>query len=248
MKRADQRKFHYIYKITRNDGSGKFYIGMHSTDDLDDGYFGSGQRLWKSINKHGKEKHSKEILEFLPSRKELKDRERELVNEELLGDKCCMNLKLGGDGGWDHIDTRGDKNPMRRAEVVEKVRAKAINPSVELRKLRSENMKRIRADMLIEPRVGKKHTDASKALMSVNRQGKGGWSKGLKLGPNSAETRERKRLAALVRSATRDMGELSRGKIKILKEVICPHCDLVGKGPNMTRFHFGKCKRNPNKA
>jgi hypothetical protein len=28
------------------------------------------------------------------------------VNEELLGDKLCMNLRLGGDGGggWDHID------------------------------------------------------------------------------------------------------------------------------------------------
>lgn len=34
--RADERKFHYIYKITRFDG--KYYIGMHSTDDLDDGY------------------------------------------------------------------------------------------------------------------------------------------------------------------------------------------------------------------
>lgn len=99
MTRADQRKFHYIYKITRNDGSGKYYIGMHSTDDLEDGYFGSGQLLWKSIKKHGMEKHSKEILEFLPSRKELKVRERILVNEEILNDPLCMNLKLGGEGG-----------------------------------------------------------------------------------------------------------------------------------------------------
>jgi len=99
MKQAERRKFHYIYKITRNDGSGKYYIGMHSTDDLEDGYFGSGQLLWKSIAKHGKEKHSKEILEFLPSRRELKTRERELVNEEIVNDPLCMNLKLGGEGG-----------------------------------------------------------------------------------------------------------------------------------------------------
>lgn len=103
MTRADQRKFHYIYKITRNDGSGKYYIGMHSTDDLEDGYFGSGKILWHSINRHGREMHSKEILEFLPSRKELKSRERELVNEEIVNDPLCMNLKLGGEGGWDHI-------------------------------------------------------------------------------------------------------------------------------------------------
>ena len=98
MSRADQRKFHYIYKITRTDG--KYYIGMHSTDDLEDGYFGSGTLLAASIREHGKEVHSKEILEFLPTRKDLKTRERELVNEDLLGDVKCMNLKLGGEGGW----------------------------------------------------------------------------------------------------------------------------------------------------
>ena len=99
MKQAERRKFHYIYKITRNDGSGKYYIGMHSTDDLEDGYFGSGQLLWKSIKKYGKEMHAKQILEFLPSRQELKTRERELVNEEIVNDPRCMNLKLGGEGG-----------------------------------------------------------------------------------------------------------------------------------------------------
>ena len=111
MTRADQRKFHYIYKITRIDGSGKYYIGMHSTDDLEDGYFGSGKVLWHSINRHGKEMHSKEILEFLPSRHDLKIRERELVNEEIVNDPLCMNLKLGGEGGWDHI------TPEQRAKA-----------------------------------------------------------------------------------------------------------------------------------
>ncbi len=92
--RADQRKFHYVYKIIREDGA--YYIGLHSTDDLNDGYFGSGQRLWHSIKKHGKEKHSKEILEFLPSRKEAKDREFQLVNAQTLKDPWCLNLRVGG--------------------------------------------------------------------------------------------------------------------------------------------------------
>jgi len=96
MQRADRRQYHYIYKITRDDG--KYYIGMHSTDDLDDGYFGSGQRISRSIKKHGKERHIKEILEFLPTREELRLREKELVTEELLGDEMCLNLALGGQG------------------------------------------------------------------------------------------------------------------------------------------------------
>jgi len=97
MQRADKRKFHYIYKITRDDG--KYYIGMHSTDDLDDDYFGSGKLITRSIKKHGIEKHSKEILEFLDSRGELKIRERVIVNEETIADPMCMNLQLGGFGG-----------------------------------------------------------------------------------------------------------------------------------------------------
>jgi len=72
---------------------------MHSTNNLDDGYLGSGQRLWKSINKHGKENHSIEILEFLQDRETLKKREVEIITEDMLKDPMCMNLALGGEGG-----------------------------------------------------------------------------------------------------------------------------------------------------
>jgi len=73
---------------------------MHSTSNLNDGYIGSGRLLWLSINKHGKENHSFEVLEFLPTRLELKAREEALVNETLLADPMCMNLQLGGGGGF----------------------------------------------------------------------------------------------------------------------------------------------------
>lgn len=140
-RRADQRKHHYIYKITRTDGSGKYYIGMHSTDDLDDGYFGSGSLLSKSIKKHGRDKHVKEILEHVPSREALKLREKELVNEELLGDKKCMNLKLGGEGGWDHVRNQSaagklgaralwrDPEFVKRNSVRQSTRFKSLHAS-----------------------------------------------------------------------------------------------------------------------
>lgn len=98
MQRADKRRYHYIYKITRDDG--RYYIGMHSTDNLDDGYFGSGKLITRSIKKHGREKHTKEILELLESRALLVKREKELVSPELVRDVQCMNLGLGGHGGW----------------------------------------------------------------------------------------------------------------------------------------------------
>lgn len=94
-----QHTHHYIYKTTCNI-TGKYYIGMHSTSNLSDGYIGSGRRLWLSINKYGKENHSIEILELLPDRNSLKLREAEIVNEELLNDTLCMNMALGGGGGF----------------------------------------------------------------------------------------------------------------------------------------------------
>jgi hypothetical protein len=93
-----QKTYHYIYKTT-NLINGKYYIGMHSTDNLEDGYVGSGKRLWYSINKYGIENFKCEVLEMLPNRKLLKEREKDLVNEELLKDVMCMNLKVGGIGG-----------------------------------------------------------------------------------------------------------------------------------------------------
>jgi len=93
------KKYHFIYKTT-NILSGKYYIGMHSTDNLDDGYLGSGKYLKRSINKHGKENHKIEILEYLDSREELAKREAEIVNLQEIAKKECMNLKVGGIGGW----------------------------------------------------------------------------------------------------------------------------------------------------
>ena len=94
-----EKKYHFIYKTTdtRNEN---FYIGMHSTNDLNDGYVGSGTRLKKLIYKHGKEIFNMEILEFLPDRTSLKKREEEIVNSNLLSEEKCLNLKPGGSGGF----------------------------------------------------------------------------------------------------------------------------------------------------
>ncbi len=77
---------------------------MHSTSNINDGYIGSGKRLKYSINKYGIENHICEKLEFFLNREELVNREKEIINEELLQDDLCINLALGGEGG--HISTK----------------------------------------------------------------------------------------------------------------------------------------------
>ena len=117
---AKQKKYHFIYKTTCV-VTGKFYVGMHSTDNLDDGYLGSGKILGYSRKKYGDENHKLEILEHCNSRDELKIREKELVNEELLNDPLNINLKYGGEGGWDHARVWSDERKQRRSELLKDV-------------------------------------------------------------------------------------------------------------------------------
>lgn len=61
---------------------------------------GSGRRIKWLIKKHGEENFKFEILEFLPNRQALIEREEEIVSRELLKDIKCLNLKEGGEGGF----------------------------------------------------------------------------------------------------------------------------------------------------
>jgi hypothetical protein len=72
---------------------------MHCTNNLNDGYLGSGIFLRNSIRKYGKDNHLLQILEYFPSKELLVNKEKEIVNEQLLKDPLCMNLKIGGIGG-----------------------------------------------------------------------------------------------------------------------------------------------------
>lgn len=89
---------YFIYKTTCNI-TNRYYIGMHKTHRLTDGYVGSGTLLKRSIQKHGKENHTTEIIEYCENEIELAKKEELIVNTELLKDNLCMNLKTGGRGG-----------------------------------------------------------------------------------------------------------------------------------------------------
>jgi hypothetical protein len=106
MRRAQRCKFHFIYKTTCV-VTDRFYIGMHSTDNMNDGYLGSGKWLKYSIKKHGCKSHQREIIEMCETRETLRKREEELINDDLLKDEMCMNLDKGGGGGWSYCNKMG---------------------------------------------------------------------------------------------------------------------------------------------
>lgn len=89
--------YHYIYRIDCL-VTDRYYIGIHSTNNIEDKYFGSGQMLKRSIEKHGKDAHNIVILEYCDNRDMLKNREKELVTRDIVKDSQCMNLIIGGCG------------------------------------------------------------------------------------------------------------------------------------------------------
>lgn len=90
-------KYHIIYKTT-NLINNKIYVGMHSTDNLNDGYLGSGWILKQAIKKHSKENFKREVLLVLPSRKEAREIEALLVDTEFISRQNTYNLQEGGMG------------------------------------------------------------------------------------------------------------------------------------------------------
>jgi len=93
-----EKKYNYLYKVTCNiDNS--VYIGVHSTDNLNDGYKGSGTLLKRKIEKHGWDNFTKEILSHYETRKEVLAAEASHVNPAFLKLQHVMNLVVGG-GGW----------------------------------------------------------------------------------------------------------------------------------------------------
>ena len=109
-------KYFYIYKITCTEGSfkNKFYIGQHSTSNLDDGYKGSGKKLLDYYKKYPKE-YTKEILCYCSNKSELDIKEKYYI--EHLYNENCLNIAKGGSGG----DILANMNEAERIEFGKKV-------------------------------------------------------------------------------------------------------------------------------
>lgn len=170
--------YYTIYKIT-NQINGKFYIGSHKTNDLNDDYMGSGKYLIHAQKKHGLDKFIKEILFVYDNPEEMYAKEAEIVNDEFLAEENTYNLKRGGYGGWDYNNTpEGQK--LREHTYVNWIQAgtsafqKAYSEDIEFKLRRLEHLQRISAmaTVAIAEKYpngvfhGKKHSVETKHTMS----------------------------------------------------------------------------------
>ncbi len=172
--RSDKYKYIFIYSIT-NKVNGKKYIGYHATNNMEDGYMGSGIAINKAYKKYGKEKFKKNILEHCNINNW---REREIYWIKKLDTYSNgYNLTLGGEGMLGYKMTK---------ETIEKIRQHHIgricsNKTKE--KISKSNKGRIFAKekgrihsskMQGEknPFYGKKHSQETKDRISKLNKGK----------------------------------------------------------------------------
>jgi hypothetical protein len=119
-----------LYKILNNI-NGKYYIGIHYGNIIQDNYYGSGKLIKNAIEKYGKENFQQIIIEEFDNSKDAYIKENEIVNENLISEDMCYNLMVGGKGasaGANHPmfgkirkDILGDNNPAKRTEVKYKI-------------------------------------------------------------------------------------------------------------------------------
>lgn len=194
-------EFNYVYLI-RNNINKKFYIGKHSTNDLDDGYMGSGRVIKQAIKKYGKENFSKQILCFCDTAEDALLVEEFLVTPYLISRDDCYNANIGGKGGSVKGRKRSDETKRKISEALKGNTygkgLKGKSKSEEHRRKISEaNIRRFSTEegrkKASECQKGKhdhsgeknpmynvKHREESKQKMSIHMKGRIPWNKGLR--------------------------------------------------------------------
>ena len=161
-----KKKVKYVVYKTTNKVNGKFYIGYHKTDNINDNYLGSGVILKKAINKYGASNFSKEILKVFNSSKAALSYERKMVNHE---DPLSYNMVEGG-GGFSLACREARNKTFKKARndpnsKLEKNRRAACSTPEYLENLRrftssKEYREKMRA-IVNSPEYRKKHSVAS---------------------------------------------------------------------------------------
>lgn len=181
-----------IYQIT-NKLNGKIYIGKHQTENIEDGYFGSGVALKEAIKKYGKESFEKEILFVFDTEEEMNAKERELITEDFVKRKDTYNLGVGGEGG-PHF--KGKKHGSYMKEVCS---------SDEFKQKVSDGLKKYYKTNNVWNK-GKTLTEETKQKMreaklgkerSLSKEGRENLSKSLTGKKHSEETKQKMRDAKL---------------------------------------------------
>jgi group I intron endonuclease len=175
--------YNFVY-ITTNLVNGKQYVGDHSTNDLDDGYLGSGLLIQKSVSKYGKKNFERKIIKICETKEEAFNLQKKYINEYNTLSPNGYNISPKGGVGVNGCHASETKEKIRGSlrgipktkEHIENIRKilgvqgawnKGIPISEDMRdKIVESNKKRREKN---HPMYGKTHTEESKEKMRGHR-------------------------------------------------------------------------------
>lgn len=175
------KKHNYVYTIVRQtpneNGVKKGYVGVHCTDNLDDGYFGSGSHLKNAVKKYGRDDFVKTIVADFETEEEAVAYETDLLHRmhkicgwwKLFSERF-YNLKLNNSRGKVSFS---DESRRKMSE------SQSGGKNYWLGKTRSEeNVRKLR-----EANLGKNHSESTRIKISKAKTGnKNGTFKGFTVG------------------------------------------------------------------
>lgn len=142
---------HTLYKTT-NLVNKKFYLGVHTTEDIafgcdnwEDPYVGSGHNIWAALKKYGRDKFQVEIVAYFDEEDYAYDAEKDIVTEEWLTTNkgVCYNINVGG-----------NKPPKMTSEVAKKCANTRRMTGVELTRAKKAYLTKLKNGTLSE--IGKR--------------------------------------------------------------------------------------------
>jgi group I intron endonuclease len=153
--------FYTVYKTT-NLINGKYYFGVHRTEDPYDGYLGSGKIILKAVVKYGKQAFKKDVLFIYPYAEQAFSKEKELVSAFKI-DPFCYNLRDGGAGEFKRPptseETRAKLRASHKGKTLPLTQRQKIGHSQEGRTVSEEIRQKIRKSLegrKRPPEVGRK--------------------------------------------------------------------------------------------
>jgi group I intron endonuclease len=220
--------YYLIYKMT-NMLNNKIYIGMHKTDNMNDGYRGSGKALKNAIKKYGISNFKYEVIEVLSSEEEMIKKEQEIVTEEFCSRIDTYNIMPGGLFGSKERNGLTFANRKHTDDTKRKIGAASKGRffSEESRKKMSENNFARR-----DPERQKQHAIERGKQTAAKRKYAPNNETNIKVSKTLLELNKQRRENGI----DHPIKGIKRQKIK------CPHCNKEGALNVMKRFHLDNCK------
>lgn len=252
---------YFIVYETTNIKNGKKYRGCHVTEDLDDGYLGSGTHLKRAVKKYGTEAFTRKILSFCDDIEHMIAEEAKCVDEEWVKRSDTYNLQTGGLG-------YGILSEESKKKISNTIKQKHIDGCY-----RASSASRRGAPTWNKGKTGI-YSEKTLQSWSEKRKGVPSWNKDKKLHYpvwNKGMTKEddarlewseeaKEKVSKTMKKKYAENGHHLKGRkpwnagkkgvqeswnkgLILKKSIICPHCGAKGANVgNMKRWHFDNCK------